>query len=81
MPPENSIPLTLDEHRELGSEMKAATNRLRNLCDLIVHVYGPNNRAAFSFLKALEAMDRLKQDLQTQATHDMPGHPSNDIYL
>ena len=80
MPPENSIPLTFDEHRELGREMKVAADRLRSLCDLIVNVYGPNNRAAFSFLKAMEAMDRLNQDLQSQATQDLPGHPINDFY-
>jgi hypothetical protein len=61
--------------------MKATAQRLRILCALVVDVYGPANRASFSFLKAMEAMERLEQDLATQALHDLPGYPSNDIYL
>ena len=78
---ENPISLTIDEHRELGREMQATAKRLRVLCDLVVGVYGPNNRAAFSFLKAMDAIERLEQDLATQAMHDLPGYPSNDLYL
>jgi hypothetical protein len=78
---ENSISLTIDEHRELGREIKAAAKRLRALCDLVVGVYGPANRAAFSFLKAMEAIEHLEQDLMTQAMRDLPGYPSNDLYL
>src|ERR1039457_3977382 len=77
---ENLISLTIDEHRELGREMKAAAKRLRVLCDLVVDVYGPANRAAFSFLKAMEAIELLQQDLATQAMRDLPGYPSNDLY-
>ena len=79
--PEHSISLTIDEHRELGREMKATAKRLRALCDLVVEVYGPANRASFSFMKALEAVELLEQDLATQAMQDLPGYPSNDIYL
>lgn len=78
---ENLISLTIEEHRELGLEMKATARRLRALCEVVISVYGPANRAAFSFLKALEAIDRLEQDLATQAMQDLPGYPSNDLYL
>ena len=78
---ENPIPLTIDEHRELGREMKATAQRLRALCELVVSVYGPANRTSFSFLKALEAIELLEQDLATQAMQDLPGYPSNDLYL
>ena len=61
--------------------MKATTRRLRVLCSLVVEVYGPANQTAFSFVKAMEAMERLEQDLATQVMHDHPGYPSNDIYL
>jgi len=74
-------PLTLDEHREMAREMKRNVARLRTMCDLVVSVYGPQNRAAFSFLKAMEALDRLNQDLETQATVDLPGHAVNGLYL
>jgi hypothetical protein len=79
MSPENSISLSIEEHRELGRELAATAERLRSLCDLVVHVYGPNNLSAFSFLKAMEAIDRLKWDLQHQAMQDLPGHP-NDVF-
>ena len=81
MRPENPVPLTLEEHRELGREMRAANVRLRQLCTLVVDVYGPNNRAAFSFLKAMEAVQRLCHDLQTQAAEDAPGLLTDNIYL
>jgi hypothetical protein len=81
MRPENHVPLTLEEHRELGREMRAANARLRQLCALVVDVYGPDNRAAFSFLKTLEAIDRLCHDLQAQAGQDASGMFPDDIYL
>jgi hypothetical protein len=61
--------------------MKATAQRFRALCELVVGVYGPANRASFSFLKAMEAIEHLEQDMATQAMHDLPGYPSNDIYL
>ena len=41
--------------------MKATTRRLRVLCSLVVEVYGPANQTAFSFAKAMEAMERLQR--------------------
>jgi hypothetical protein len=64
------LPLTAAEHRELGSEIRAATARLQELCHLVVNVYGPNNRAGFSFIKAMEALDRLETDLRAQSEAD-----------
>jgi hypothetical protein len=61
--------------------MKQTERRLRKICDLVVGVYGPQSRAGFSFMKAMEAIERLNQDLQTQAAHDMPGYPAQDLYL
>ena len=61
--------------------MKATVKRLRVLSALVVDVYGPASRAAFSFVKAMETLERLEQDLATQAMHDLPGYPTNDIYL
>ena len=78
---ERVISLTIDEHRELGREMKATVNRLRALCDLVVEVYGPANRASFSFIQVVAAIERLEQDLATQVTLDLPGSASKDFYL
>ncbi len=61
--------------------MKATARRLRSLCDLVVDVYGPANRAAFSFMRAIDAVEHLEQDLATQAAQDLPGSAVNDIYL
>jgi hypothetical protein len=54
---------------------------LRELCNVVASVYGPNNRAAFSFLKITDDMERLCQDLQTQVTRDYPGYDVDDFYL
>ena len=80
MRPETSTPLTLEEHRELSREIRAARARLRELCNVVVGVYGPNNRAAFSFLKITDGMDRLCQDLQAQVSQDYPGPDVEDLY-
>jgi hypothetical protein len=77
----NFIPLTFDEHRDLGHEIKTSIAKLRVLRDVVVDVYGPGNRAAFSFEKALEAMEHLQQDLATQAAWDLPGYSSNHLYF
>ena len=81
MASERVVPLTLEEHRELGREMKQTAKRLRVLCELVVGVYGPQSRAAFSFLRTMEEFERLNQDLQSQALRDLPGYPTNDLYL
>jgi hypothetical protein len=78
---ETQNPLTLEEHRELGREMSVTNARLRELCHLVVSVYGPQNRAAFSALKATAAMERLCQDLQTQVVVDHPGFATEKFYL
>ena len=80
MKPENSLPLTLEEHRELGREMTLIVRRMRTLCDLVVGVYGPQNPAAFNFLRAMEAFNRLNQEMQNQAARDLPGYPLDDLY-
>lgn len=81
MTPQTPNPLTLEEHRELGREMSATNARLRELCNLVVSIYGPQNRAAFSALKATAAMERLCQDLQAQVTVDYPGFATEKFYL
>jgi hypothetical protein len=80
MRPGIPIPLTLEEHRQLGAEIRTARAHMYQLCDLVVAVYGPNNQAAFSFLKAVESLDRLSQDLQAQAVLDLPGYPTAELY-
>jgi len=75
------VSLTLQEHRELGQEMKQTSRRLHAMCDLVVNVYGPQSPAAFIFLRTMEAFERLNQEMQTQALRDLPGYPNNDLYL
>jgi hypothetical protein len=81
MHPETSSPLTLEEHRQLSLEIRAARARMRELCDVVVGVYGPNNRAGFSFLRMMDDMDRLCQNLQTQVSQDYPGPDVDHLYL
>ena len=81
MRPQSPVPLTLEEHRELGAEMRAVNGRLQELCKLVVSVYGPNTKAAFSFLKTAEHVARLCQDLEAQAAKDLPGYSTDGFYL
>jgi hypothetical protein len=79
--PDNSPPLTQEEHQELGRELRGTEARLRELCDLAVSVYGPNHRVSFSFLKLLDSMSRLRGDLQNQFSRDCPGYNGEDPYV
>jgi hypothetical protein len=72
--------LTLEEHRQLGDELRGTRAHLHELCTLVVRVYGPQNQAAFDFVKTAESIDRLCEDLQAQAAHDWPGHPTEGLY-
>lgn len=78
---QSPVPLTLEEHRELGAEMRTVNARMQELCKLVVSVYGPQNSAAFTFIKAAEQVGKLCQDLQAQAAKDLPGYPIDGIYL
>jgi hypothetical protein len=77
---QTAIPLTLDEHRELGRELHAVNARMRELCQLVLAVYGPTNQASFTFLKTAESIERLCQDMQSQLAVDYPGHPEEKVY-
>jgi hypothetical protein len=79
--PHTPAPLTLEEHRELGVEMRAANARMQELCKVVVGVYGPNAPAAFTFTRAAGSMERLCQDLQAQANRDLPGFAVDSFYL
>jgi hypothetical protein len=79
--PQVPVPLTLEEHRELGRELRAANARLQELCKVVVGVYGPNSHASFTFLKVAENLNRLCQDLQAQAARDLPGFSVDGFYL
>jgi hypothetical protein len=81
MRPHTPAPLTLEEHRELGVEMRAVNARLQELCKVVVSVYGPNAPAAFTFIKVAGSMERLCQDLQAQANRDLPGYPTDGFYI
>jgi len=71
---EEQHPLSLEEHRELGIEMKQTTARLRELCDLVVGVYGTKSRAGFAFQTVITSLERLHQELELQAVADSKGY-------
>ena len=80
MRPAESIPLTVQEHRELGAELRKARTRIHELGALVTEVYGTNNQAAFSFSKASEALERLCADMQAQAALDWPDYRTDGFY-
>ncbi len=76
-----SAPLTLEEHRELGAELRVTRARLRAACTLVTSIYGPNSQAAFTFQTVADDMDRLCADMQAQVTVDVPGYATQGFYL
>jgi hypothetical protein len=80
MPPPGPVPLTFEEHRELGRELRTTSARMHELSRLVLGVYGPHHRVSFSFQKSVEAIDRLCKELQTQAKQDLPEYPVEGFY-
>jgi hypothetical protein len=74
-------PLTLEEHRDLGNEMRRTSARLRELCSLVVEVYGSQSQAGNSFLQAVEAIEQLRQDMEDQGTQDLMHYGALKLYL
>ncbi|HYW48147.1 MAG TPA: hypothetical protein VE959_35110 [Bryobacteraceae bacterium] len=78
---ESPVPLSLEEHRELARELREAEACLRELCDLVAGVYGPDSRATFMFRRTVESLSRLRREMQVQAALDLPGGPADEIYV
>ena len=81
MRPETPVPLTLEEHAQLGRELRQTRRRLHELSSVVGEIYGPRNRAAFTLQKIAEAMDLLCGDLEIQASLDLPGQNVAGLYL
>ena len=81
MRPDVPVPLTAEEHQELALELRNSRVRLRELCSMVMSVYGPNSNAAFAFRKVTDGMERLCGELQAQAARDCPGSPVDGLYL
>jgi hypothetical protein len=79
MRPDNM--LTIDEHVELSDELKKTAARLRQLCGLVVSVYGPQSLPGFGFLRTMEAVDRLRAEMESQAAQDLQGYAVKNLYL
>jgi hypothetical protein len=73
--------LTIDEHIELGNELKKTTARMRQLCGLVVSVYGPQSLPGFGFMRTMETLDRLRAEMEAQAARDLQGYASKNLYL
>ncbi len=72
--------MELEEHRELARELRLASARLRELCTLVTGVYGPESRAAFTFTRAVDSLERLRHEMQMQAALDCPEATHEKIY-
>ena len=80
MPVDQPAPLTLEEHRDLGDELRRMHARLRELARLITAVYGPGHQAAYDFRRTTESLQRLCCDMEMQAQADWPGLQATGIY-
>jgi len=65
-------PLSAEEHRELGDELRKTQERLHALYEMLSGVYGPDHYTAFSFQRVNTSLQELRRDLETQAADDCP---------
>jgi hypothetical protein len=80
MAAEIPLPLTLEEHRDLGREIRTTASRFRELRALVTSVYGRNSLAAFNFEKTVETLERLQDDMEAQAAQDLAGARAEGLY-
>jgi hypothetical protein len=73
--------LNMEEHGELGDELRKASARLRQLCGLVVGVYGPQSLPAVSFVHTVEAIERLRAEMEVQAAQDLQRYVEKNLYL
>jgi hypothetical protein len=78
MPDDQPNYLTLEEHLELGRELKRCTSRLREISGLVIDVYGQGSRPGVSFLMAMSALERLERDMKAQAAADQGRRPDEE---
>ena len=64
----------------MGRELKQARIKLNELAALVAEVYGPQNHAAFTFQKIIDALDSLSEDMQAQAAEDLRGQAVEGFY-
>ena len=80
MAAEMPLPLTLEEHSELGKEMRLSCARFSELQKLMVGVYGPHSTAAVNFSRIVEAVERVQSEMEYQAARDLPGLRVEGLY-
>ena len=73
--------LNIEEHAELGSELRKASARLRQLCGLVVGVYGPESLPSLGFLRTIDAIERLRAEMEVQAAQDLQRYVEKNLYL
>ena len=73
--------LNIGEHTQLGDELRKTSARLRQLCGLVVSVYGPESLPAVGFLRTLDAIERLRAEMEVQAAQDLPRYVERNLYL
>ena len=77
---EQTEPLTFEEHRQMGGELRGMTARIRELHRLAQDVYGGESPAAARFGETLEALVHLCDGMQAQAATDLSEHQARGLY-
>ena len=73
--------LNRDEHAELGDELRKTSARLRQLCGLVVGVYGAQSLPALRFVRTIDAIERLRAEMEVQAAQDLQRYVEKNLYL
>jgi hypothetical protein len=73
--------LNLEEHGQLGDELRKTSIRLRQLCGLVTDVYGSNSLPSVSFVRTIDAIERLRAEMEVQAAQDLQRYAEKNLYL
>jgi hypothetical protein len=65
----------------MARELRAVTVKIRELSNMAAGIYTIENRAAFSFVKAAEGLERLLREMQAQAALDCPEDHTEHLYV
>ncbi|WP_239377067.1 MULTISPECIES: hypothetical protein [unclassified Frankia] len=78
--PAKKAPLTLNEHRAMGDTLIARSREFANLWVSLSGRYGTTHKAPKAAKRAMDAVDELRNQLDSQLCRDLPDDFDPAIY-
>lgn len=74
------VKLTMQEHEQLGEELKYLNEYFINLSNRIAKAYGVSKKSSKTAFKVYDLISRLKSEMEEHCYKDYPKKAHTDIY-